>query len=91
MPLVSTRIKNFGEFMELCNFFFINHMPYSFELLTPKGHTPEHAALLLQAMIWALDAQEDWSKLGFEKASHEVATAFGVNHKKSLFPFCLGY
>lgn len=86
MPLCHTRIKTFGEFMELCNFFFINNLPYTLELLTPKGLTPQHAAYLLQTMIWSMEQQEDWGKTGFEKASQEVAAAFEVNHKKVMIP-----
>ncbi len=82
MPLAHTRIKTFGEFMELCHFFFINHIPYTLELLTPKKITPEQAASILQTIIWSMEEQEDWGRSGIEKASREVAEAFGVNHKK---------
>ncbi|MFI5334680.1 MAG: glutamate--tRNA ligase [Chlamydiales bacterium] len=90
MPLVHTRIKTFGEFMELCNFFFINHVPYSDELLCPGQLPKEKVALLLQAIIWSLDEQEDWGKTGIEKASHEVAEIFGTNHKKVMMPLLYG-
>ncbi|MCC5831669.1 MAG: glutamate--tRNA ligase [Chlamydiales bacterium] len=82
MPLAHTRIKTFGEFMELCHFFFINHIPYTEELLTPKGLTPEQAASILQTIIWSMEEQENWGREGIEKASREIAEAFGVNHKK---------
>ena len=84
MPLASTRIKTFGEFMELTHFLFINHIPYTEELLTPKKITPQQAASLLQTMIWSMEEQEDWGNTGFEKASREVAEAFGVHHKKVM-------
>ncbi|MGH2638420.1 MAG: glutamate--tRNA ligase, partial [Rhabdochlamydiaceae bacterium] len=29
MPLCHTRIKTFAEFIELCSFFFVNHLPYT--------------------------------------------------------------
>lgn len=86
MPLCHTRIKTFGEFMELCGFFFINHLTYTQELLTPKGIEPEQAAYLIQGIIWSLDEHEDWGRTGIEKASHEVARAFSVNHKKVVIP-----
>ncbi len=82
MPLVHTRIKTFGEFMELCNFLFINHIELSDELLCPKGTEKETSAALLQAMIWSMEESGDWSRSGFEKASREMAEFFEVNHKK---------
>ena len=64
MPLCHTRIKNFGEFMELCQFFFINHLEYTQESLTPKQITPEQAASLLQTLIWALEEKRRLGKHG---------------------------
>ncbi len=90
MPLCHTRIKTFGEFMELCNFFFINHVPYSEELLCPSQLSREKAAFLIQPIIWSLDEQEDWGKSGIEKATHEVANAFDVNLKKVMIPILYG-
>ncbi len=86
MPLISTRIKTFGEFMELCHFFFINHLEYTTELLTPKQITPEQAACLLQTVIWSLEEREDWGSKALEETTHEMAAAFGVNHKKVIIP-----
>ncbi|MCP5492399.1 MAG: glutamate--tRNA ligase [Chlamydiales bacterium] len=82
MPLVHTRIKTFGEFMELCQFFFINHIPYEEEHLTPSGITKESSAQILQGMVWRLEELEDWGRQGFEQASRDIAEIFGVNHKK---------
>jgi glutamyl-tRNA synthetase len=94
VPLVHTRIKTFGDFMDLCQFFFINHLPLQKELLCPKGLEPPHVALMLQATIWNLDHKEDWSSAAIEAASHEVAHLFGVHHKKVimaiLFPTIMG-
>lgn len=90
MPLAHTRIKTFGEFMELCHFFFINHIALSQELLLPRGLKPESAAYLLQAIIWSLDEQEDWGRVGIEKASHAVAEIFGIHHKKVMMPILYG-
>jgi glutamyl-tRNA synthetase len=90
MPLCHTRIKTFGEFMELCHFFFINHLDYTSELLTPKNLLPEQSASLLQTMIWALEEKEDWGSQAFEMSSREIADAFGVNHKKVIMPLLFG-
>ncbi len=45
MPLCHTRIKTFGEFMELCSCFFVNHLPYTPAIFAPGGLAPEKAAL----------------------------------------------
>lgn len=86
MPLIHTRIKTFGDFMQLCDFFFINDLKYTPQLLCPKDTPPELVSSLLQTMVWSLDEQEDWSGKGFEKASHEVAEAFAAHHKKVVIP-----
>jgi glutamyl-tRNA synthetase len=86
MPLCHTRIKTFAEFMELSYFFFVNHLPYTQDLFMPSGTTPEKAAFILQAILWSLDEQENWSRQGIESASKEVAEAFGVHHKKVIIP-----
>jgi len=86
MPLCHTRIKTFGEFMELCGFFFVNHLQYSNDDLCPKHLNEEQSAYILQCMIWHLDELEDWGRTGIEKASFFVAKLFGVNHKKIIMP-----
>ena len=86
MPMVHTRIKTFGDFIDLCGFFFINKMPYTEELFTIKKLEPASICCLLQAMVWHMEAAEDWSKTGIEKASRDVAEIFGVNHKKQVMP-----
>jgi len=90
MPLCHTRIKNFSEFMELVGFLFMTHMPYTHELLCPKGMLPEEVSMLLQTLIWSMDAQEDWGQTGLEKAAHETATAFDINFKKVMIPILFG-
>lgn len=94
MPLIHTRIKTFGEFISLCDFFFINDLNLKADMLLPKGCSPELVCYLYQAMIWDMDDQEDWTGVGFEKASHKVAECFGVHHKKvvmhALFPAMMG-
>lgn len=94
MPLVHTRIRTFGDFFELCDFFFINDLKVTPTLLTPKNCSPELVAYLYQAMIWSMDEGEDWTGEGFSKASQQVAETFGVHHKKVLmqilFPAIMG-
>lgn len=86
MKLVHTRIKNFGQFMELCDFFFINHVPITVHHLCPQGIAPQEAAYLLQTILWSMEESEDFGRTGIEKASREVAEAFGANHKKVIMP-----
>ena len=86
MPLCHTRIKTFAEFIELCSFLFVNHLPYVPTLFAPMGIAPEKAAYILQGIIWSLDEQENWARAGIEKASKDVAEIFGVNHKKVIIP-----
>lgn len=82
MPLVHTRIKTFAEFIELCDFLFTSHIPLTNELLCPKNIQSTLSAMMLQCIIWSMEAQENWGRDGIEKASHEVSEAFGMNHKK---------
>jgi glutamyl-tRNA synthetase len=86
MPLCHTRIKTFAEFIELCDFFFINHISYTEEALCPPGTPKEKICYVLQALIWSLDEQENWGKSGIEKASHDIAEIFGVPLKKIVIP-----
>lgn len=86
MPLVHTRIKTFGEFMDLCQFFFINDLHWTADLLTPKGATPELVAMIIQTIIWELDRKEDWGRQAIEETSRQVAEWLGVNHKKIIMP-----
>ncbi len=84
MPLCHTRIKTFGEFLELCNFFFINHIPYTDALFTSIDTPKEKSAHIAQCILWSLDEQENWGRSGIEQASKDVATAFGMPHKKVI-------
>jgi glutamyl-tRNA synthetase len=86
MPLIHTRLKTFGDFIKICDFFFINDLQLTVELLTSKHVQPELAAALLQCLIWNLDEREDWSGQALEAASHHVAEGFGVHHKKVFIP-----
>ena len=82
MPIVHTRIKTFGDFIDLCSFLFINHIDYQLDTLCPKQITKEQSIYILQAMIWNMESKDSWDSKGFEAASHHVAEAFGVHHKK---------
>jgi glutamyl-tRNA synthetase len=86
MPLCHTRIKTFGEFMELCGCLFVNHLDYTPEELCPTGQPKERVAMMLQAVIWDMDARENWKREGIEKASHAVAEVFGAHYKKVIIP-----
>lgn len=86
MPLCHTRIKTFGDFMELCQFFFINHLSYQKSLFTVAGLDEEKVCFLLQSIIWSLDEQENWGRTGIEQASHQIAEVYGVHHKKAIMP-----
>lgn len=90
MPLCHTRIKTFGDFMDLCDFFFINNLKYTPQLFSVGAYSTEQACYVMQAMIWQMDAQEDWSGAGVNHASREVATVFGINHKKVVMPLLFG-
>lgn len=86
MPLVSSRMRVFSDFIELCDFFFISHMPYT-EALFEHSKTPkEDICALLQMIIWTLEAKEDWSSKGIYEASKEVAAKLNLNHKKNVMP-----
>lgn len=86
MPLVHTRIKTFGDFFDLCDFFFINHLRYSMELFAIKKLEPTQAAMILQGIVWRAEELENWGKDAIYQASQEVAKIFGINHKKVLMP-----
>lgn len=86
MPMVHTRIKTFGEFIELCDFFFINHLRYTPELFAIKGISPQTASCIYQTIIWRLDEKENWGSGGINETSREIAELFGINHKKVMMP-----
>ncbi|MCY3974718.1 MAG: glutamate--tRNA ligase [Simkaniaceae bacterium] len=86
MPLVRTRIKTFGSFMDLCSFLFTARVSLSEELLRPKGISKEASAAICRSMIRSMDEGGDWGRTGFEQGSREVAKVFGVNHKKIVMP-----
>jgi glutamyl-tRNA synthetase len=86
MPLCHARIKTFGDFMDLFDFLFINHLRYNEQLFHVKDLSKEQCCYLIQAIIWRLDELENWGGTGLNQASREVAELFGVNHKKVIMP-----
>lgn len=90
MPLCHTRIKTFAEFLELCDFFFINHLHYTEELLCPSNLNKETISYALQTIIWSLDEQENWGKTGIEIASKDISELFGFHYKKVTIPMLYG-
>lgn len=90
MPLIHTRIRTFGEFMQLCDFFFVNDLKVTQDLLVAKQATPELIACILQTIIWSLDEQESWSGDALKKAVDIVVPAFNVNFKKVVIPALFG-
>jgi glutamyl-tRNA synthetase len=86
IPLARQRMKTLGDFFQLCDFFFINDLHLTTELLLPKNIIPEIAASFLQCMIWYMDEKEDWTGPSFEKASHEAAQHFQIDYKKMAIP-----
>lgn len=86
MPLCHTRIKTLSDVFDIAQFLFIQHLPLSQELLCPKDQSIETTLAVLQGMIWRLDELEDWSGIGFEQASKEVAARLSLHHKKQIMP-----
>ena len=86
MPLCHSRIKTFGDFIDLCGFLFVNHLKYTNELFHAKEAQPEIQSQLLQAIIWHLDENESWTSNGINQASRDVSEIFGTNHKKVMMP-----
>lgn len=86
IPLVHTRIKTFGDFIDLCDFIFINNLRYTPELFAVKDTTPELVTYIMQTMIWHMDENENWGSSGVNQASRAVAEFFDINHKKIVMP-----
>ncbi len=86
MPLAHSRMKNFSDFMELSDFLFIKHLPYTAELFEIPGVSKTLIAAIYQALIWEMDRTENWGGSGINDASRRVAELFGVNHKKVIMP-----
>lgn len=86
MPLVHSRVKNFGEFMELTDFLFINRLKYTNELFTLDGCPFPMVAAILQTILWELEKDDTWTSKDASDASRRVAELFEVNHKKVIMP-----
>ncbi len=86
MPLCHTRMKTFSEFMELASFFFVSQLHLTKELFHLESMTEHASAYFLQAMIWQLDASENWTGPGAYEASKKVSELFKVQHKKVAIP-----
>ena len=86
MPLIHTRIKTFGEFMELCGFLFINNLTYREELFKIKELPETTLCSILQSIIWLLEEKENWNSENWHQTSKEAAELFGLNHKKVIMP-----
>ena len=86
MPLCHSRIKTFGDFMDLFSFIFINHIHYNDALFENKDLSKEQLCSLIQSTIWRLDELENWSGAGLNQASREVAEIFGIHYKKTMIP-----
>lgn len=86
IPLVHTRMKTFGDFIDLCDFIFINDLKYSQELFANKNLSPQACCYVIQAMIWLLESKDCWNGAAISEASHDVAAIFGVHHKKAIMP-----
>lgn len=86
MPLIHTRMKTFGDFISLCDFFFINDLKYTQELFANKHLSPQACCCVLQAIIWLLETKDSWTSKALYEASQEVADIFEVHHKKAIMP-----
>ncbi|MFA5250049.1 MAG: glutamate--tRNA ligase [Parachlamydiales bacterium] len=86
MPLAHTRIKTFGDFFDLGDFFFKNHLNYSDQLFPLNRIEKITAAYLVQSLLWSLENKKDFSAKAIEEGSHEIASLFGLDHKKIIMP-----
>ena len=86
MPLIHTRMKTFGDFIDLCGFFFVNHLPYTTAILCPKNLPPHDAACIIQMCIWLLEEHEEWHRDALESTAHQLTDMFGMSLKKCIIP-----
>jgi glutamyl-tRNA synthetase len=83
IPLVSKRIKTFADFIDICDFLFINNLRYTPELFATKV-SPQVECYILQAILWMLEEKENWSGEALNEVSRHIAGVFGVNYKKVM-------
>lgn len=86
MPLCHTRIKTFSEVMELSDFLFIDQLPYTKELLCPKGLDELQTKQLLQTAVWQFDSEGDWGYSGIDRGSRALAGKWNLHLKKAIIP-----
>ncbi|MFA6502095.1 MAG: glutamate--tRNA ligase, partial [Parachlamydiales bacterium] len=86
IPLCHSRIKNFSEFIELFDFMFINNLHYTEEMLCPNKISKENACIIFTTMMFLLEKQDILRTEDIEKASHELADLFKINHRKVVMP-----
>ncbi|NGX28850.1 MAG: Glutamate--tRNA ligase [Candidatus Anoxychlamydiales bacterium] len=86
LPLCHTRMKTLGDFIALFDFIFVKDINYTDELLTPKSLAKADSQIILYAMMLLLEKQDVLEASKIEKASHEVADLFKINHKKIVMP-----
>jgi glutamyl-tRNA synthetase len=87
IPLCHTRMKTFMEFIELFDFMFINHLNYTEDLFIVKNISKEEAIIILYTMMILLEELDTLKSENIEKASHDLADLFKINHKKMVMPF----
>ena len=89
MPLVHTRMKTFGDFIDLCGFFFVNHVPLTQELLCPRKITNDQSCYLLQTFLWTLE-KDGWDRDTIEHAVKNITDMFEIHLKKEAIPILFG-
>ncbi|MCH9621215.1 MAG: Glutamate--tRNA ligase [Chlamydiia bacterium] len=85
MPLVHTRMKTFGDFIDLCGFFFVNHLHLNAEMLCPRKITPIQSCFILQTFLWNLE-KNGWDKEAVEVSCKNLAEVFQAHFKKEIIP-----
>ena len=86
IPLCHTRMKTLGDFISLFDFIFINNVNYTDELLCPKNIAKQDSQIILYAMMLLLEKQDILQASNIEKATHELADLYKINHKKLVMP-----
>lgn len=90
MPLVHTRIKTFGDFIDLCGFLFVNHVHYREELFLVRGMQAETVCAMMQYFLWELEGSSAFHRDMLYDLSKKIAAAFSLNHKKNVMPILFG-
>ncbi len=90
MPLCHTRIKTLSEVMELSDFLFVDQLPYTNELLCPKGLDELQTKQMLQTALWQFDEQGDWGSGGVDRGARALALKWDTPLKKGIIPILYG-